>query len=87
MNTKKLDRSEPTPENQLWHARQLPNDDLKRHASVCLDNACPGNHADTPGSFTCACVIVAQERGLLREDGVRHLQKTADWGDAGDDSE
>lgn len=54
-----IDRSEPTLENQLWHARKLSDEELIRHASVSIDNN------DTCGTcFCCACVTVMKERGL-----------------------
>lgn len=36
--TTKDDHSEPTWENQLWHARQMESHELRRHASVSTDN-------------------------------------------------
>ena len=69
MTDKQIDRNKPTPENQLFRARELPDSELRRHASVCLNNGCSANHVDRPESFTCACVIVARERGLLDEHG------------------
>lgn len=57
----KNDHSEPTWENQLWHARQLPTEELKRHAAVSIDN----RHRCTD-CFCCACVAVLEECLIIR---------------------
>lgn len=51
------DHSEPTWENQLWHARQQPSYELRRHAQVSTDN----KHR-CEGCFCCAALTVLEER-------------------------
>lgn len=51
------DRSEPTWENQLWHARKMSDNDLAPHASVSVDN----RHR-CEDCFTCAALTVLEER-------------------------
>jgi hypothetical protein len=55
-----MDRSEPTWNNQIWHARQLLREkglkELQRHASVSTNN----RHECTE-CFCCACLAVARE--------------------------
>lgn len=51
------DHSEPTWENQLWHARKLETNELQRHASVSRDN----RHR-CQDCFCCAAWTVLEER-------------------------
>lgn len=50
---------EPTWNNQLVMARKLDDNELRRHASVSIDN-----RHECRDCFTCACVAVLKERGI-----------------------
>lgn len=50
---------EPTWDNQLVMARKLDDDELRRHASVSINN-----RHECRDCFTCACVAVLRERGI-----------------------
>lgn len=56
------DENAPTWGNQLAHARRLSTDDLRRHASVSLNN-----HHRCEDCFCCAALTVLEQR----EGGVR----------------
>jgi hypothetical protein len=48
-------------QQQLKCARQLPDDEVKRHAAIATDN---GLRIPDDESFTSACEVVRRERGL-----------------------
>lgn len=60
---------EATWDNQLFMARKLDDDELARHASVCINNRhnCTDSDKDDRG-FTCACVEVQKEREAISAD-------------------
>ena len=60
--TEDNDHTAPTWENQIWHAERLAIDDLRRHASVSLNN----RHRCT-SCFCCAALTVLERR----EGGIR----------------
>lgn len=53
----------PQRVRSLAAARSLSDDDVRRHASIATDN---GLFDPTDSSFTTACELVRQERGLPR---------------------